>query len=77
MKGRSFAGRILKVDLTKGDVTKRPLGEDLVRSYIGGFGISAKIALDLIPSRVDPLAPENAVILGAGTLSGTMVPGSG
>jgi len=71
-----YAGQILQVDLTTGKVTRNPLEEDLARSYIGGFGINAKLAYDHLPPRVDPLSPQNVVILGAGPLIGTMVPGS-
>ena len=36
-----YAGQILKVDLTNGEVTRMPLEEDLARAYIDGFGINA------------------------------------
>jgi len=74
MKG--YAGKILQVDLTTGKVTRNPLEEYLARSYIGGFGINAKLAYDYLPPRVDSLSPQNVIILGAGALIGTMVPGS-
>lgn len=76
MKGRCFAGRYLWVDLTRGEVKKTPLDEETVRSYIGGFGICAKLALEMIPPGLDPLSPQNPILLGAGMLSGTMIPGS-
>ena len=76
MRGRGYAGKILQVNLRAGKITKTPLEEHLARSYLGGFGINAKLAYDYLPPRVDPLSPQNVIILGAGSLVGTMVPGS-
>lgn len=50
--------------------------EQLARSYIGGFGVNARLAYDYISPQIDPLSPQNVIILGAGVLSGTMAPGS-
>lgn len=71
-----YAGQILQVDLTTGETTRIPLEEHLARSYIGGFGINTKLAYEYLPPRVDPLSPQNVIILGAGVLAGTMVTGS-
>ena len=76
MKGKGYAGQILHIDLSSGKRTRMPLEDDLAKSYIGGFGINARLAYDYIPPQVDPLSPQNVMILGAGTLSGTMAPGS-
>ena len=76
MKGRGFAGRILEVDLSRAEINKRFLDEDLVRTTVGGFGTNASLALEYIPPRIDPLSPENVIIFGSGALSGTMAPGS-
>ncbi len=76
MKGMGYAGQVLKVDLTRSEVAKIPFDDDLARAYIGGFGSNTRLALEYIPPGVTPLSPENAIILGSGALSGTMVPGS-
>jgi aldehyde:ferredoxin oxidoreductase len=76
MMKAGYAGQILHVDLTTGKVGKTLLDEQLAKSYIGGFGINAKLAYDYLPPRVDPLSPLNVIILGAGVLAGTMVTGS-
>ena len=76
MIGTGYAGQLLQVDLTTGEVTRIPLDEDLARSYIGGFGINARLAYEYIPPRVAPLSPQNIIILGAGPLVGTMALGS-
>lgn len=76
MKIGGYAGQVLWVDLTSGQVHQEPLDLDLAKDFIGGFGINAKLAYDLIKPGADPLGPDNAIIVGAGTLAGTMAPGS-
>ena len=71
-----YAGNILHVDLTSGKIRKQPLDADLAQSYIGGAGINNKLAYDLIPPGVEPLSPQNAIIMGTGPFNGTMIPGS-
>ena len=71
-----YANGILYVDLTSGRTRKEPLDPELVRTLIGGYGVNNKLAYDLIPQGVDPLSPENLIIIGAGPLAGTMVPGA-
>ena len=70
-----FAGKILYIDLTVGKITAEPLDDELVRSYMGGAGISNRLAREIDPT-VDPLSPNNAIILGTGPFTGTIVPGS-
>ena len=71
-----YAGDILHIDLTSGKVRKEKLDPKLVESFIGGYGISNKLAYDLIPPDVDPFSPENLIIIGSGPFAGTLVPGA-
>jgi aldehyde:ferredoxin oxidoreductase len=72
-----YAGCILHVDLSSGEKRREPLDPYLVKAFIGGYGINNKLAADLIPPDVDPLSPDNAIIIGAGPFAGTIVPGAG
>jgi len=76
MTGGGFAGRILRVDLTGGVVATEPLPSALAEDYIGGLGLTAKLAYDAIEPGTDPLAPANPIALGAGPLVGTNLPSS-
>lgn len=76
MEESSYAGHILRVDLTDGHTIKEPLEEDLVQKFIGGFGVNLRLAYEHITPGIDPLSPENVIILGAGALTGTMALGS-
>ena len=68
-----WAGKILRVDLTK----RRATVEDVrpyVESFIGGRGINAKIIYDEINSEIEPFDPENRICIGPGVLAGTPAP---
>ncbi len=71
-----YAGKILFVDLSSGEVTEKPLERADAEHYLGGLGINNRLAYDLIEPGADALAPENPIILGAGPLIGTIVPGA-
>jgi len=74
-----YMGRILRVNLTTGEITKEPLPRELMENYIGGRGFGIKLLTDLLPdpAGVDPLGPENVLIFSTGPLNGTMSPSSG
>jgi aldehyde:ferredoxin oxidoreductase len=75
MKERTgYVGTILHVDLTSGSIRKEPLSQELARDYLGGAGINARLAYDLIKPGIDPLSPDNVLIIGAGPLVGTLAP---
>jgi len=71
------AGQMLWVDLTHGSLEKRPLEKALLKDYLGGRGINAKLLWELTDKGLDPLSPENPLIFGTGALSGTFAPSSG
>lgn len=70
-----YAGRILDVNLTTGEIDKIDTDEGDCRDFVGGSGLAAKIYLDRFPGDVDPLSPENLMILMTGPLTGSRVPG--
>lgn len=70
-----FAGNILYIDLTSGQSRKETLALELANKYIGGWGINYRLAWDLIKPGVDPLSPDNPIILGVGPGVGTFAPG--
>jgi len=76
MEFKGYAGSGLWVDLSTGIIKKESLDADLVKRFLGGYGFTNKLAYDLIDTDVDPLSPENVVIIGSGALSGTLAPGS-
>jgi len=71
-----YAGKILFINLSTGEIRKDPLDLADARKFLGGLGINNRLAYDLIKPGLDPLSPGNPVIIGAGPLIGTMVPGA-
>ncbi|MDW8045280.1 MAG: aldehyde ferredoxin oxidoreductase family protein [Nitrososphaerota archaeon] len=72
-----WVGRILTIDLTKGRYYSEELPKDLAMNYIGGRGFGAKILWDRLPPKVDPLSPDNLLVISSGPLSGLPLPCSG
>ena len=75
---RGYAGKFLEVDLTGQKVKDVKFEDDVLRQYIGGRALAAKILWDRLGNRwekVDPLEPENILLLLAGPLTG-FVPGA-
>jgi aldehyde:ferredoxin oxidoreductase len=68
----SWAGKILRVDLTKGTVKSEPLNMQWAQAYIGSRGLAAKYLTTEVSPKVDPLAPENKLYFTTGPLTGTM-----
>ncbi|MEM4788293.1 MAG: aldehyde ferredoxin oxidoreductase family protein [Ignisphaera sp.] len=74
-----YMGRILRVNLTYGKVAVEDLPqEDVLRKWIGGRGLGVYYMLKEVDPRVNPLSPENKVIVATGPLTGiTGIPSSG
>ncbi|MGB9595331.1 MAG: aldehyde ferredoxin oxidoreductase family protein [Candidatus Poribacteria bacterium] len=65
------SAKILFVDLSKGEIKEELFGEEILRKYIGGYGLAAKIMYDRQKPGVDPLGPENMLGFLTGPLTGT------
>jgi aldehyde:ferredoxin oxidoreductase len=72
-----YSGRILRVDLTSGQVSEEHLDAATLRAFVGGTGLGVKILYDEVPTGVGPFDPENRMIFASGPLGGTRAPGSG
>jgi len=70
-------GRLLWVDLSLGMTELRSIDPNLVREYLGGRGIAAKLLWDLVPQGLDPSSPENPLLFLSGMLTATPAPASG
>lgn len=72
-----YIGKILEVNLSAKQVVAVDLEEKLVRNFLGGIGLGIKILYDEVGPYVDPLSPDNIVIIATGPLSGTKAPANG
>jgi aldehyde:ferredoxin oxidoreductase len=74
MKG--YAGKLLRVNLSTGNVSKEEISDDMKRNFLGGRGFALKILWDEVKN-VDPLTEQNKIIFSTGPLSGQALPSSG
>lgn len=77
-KGGYF-GKILHVDMTSGVNKTEAVDDEFMETYIGGRGFAIKLLWDNLKSlgTVDPLGPENMLVVAAGPLTGVYLPSSG
>jgi len=69
-----LGGEILWVDMTNGNIEKRPIDEELMNKYLLGAGYLSKVLYDMIPAGTDPLSEKNVLGIATGTLTGSMFP---
>jgi aldehyde:ferredoxin oxidoreductase len=72
-----YAGTILYVDLTSGKTRTEKLTEETAKKFVGGIGLGMKLWLSNSKAGVNPLSPENPLVLSLGPVSGTMFPTGG
>ena len=72
-----YMGQILRVDLTKGKVSKEALKENDCKMFLGGSGLATRYLFDEVPKGTDPLGPKNKLIFMTGPLTGTESPSAG
>lgn len=67
-----YAGKLLYVDLTSGQIQIKPFATDFARANIGGLGFGTRIFIDLIKDKpvFDALSPDNPFLLMTGPLTG-------
>jgi aldehyde:ferredoxin oxidoreductase len=69
-------GDILTIDLTTQHTTRMPLDEDVGRQYLGGRGLNIWQMQETVGPEVDPLSPQNVLLLSCGLLTGSLAPAS-
>lgn len=74
---QGYAGNVLYVDLKTGNTRVEKLRENYAKKYIGGLGLGLRLWLDNSKAGVDPLSPDNPLVLALGPVSGTMFPTGG
>jgi aldehyde:ferredoxin oxidoreductase len=72
-----FHGRILRGNLTDGQITVETPDEVFYRRYLGGAGFVAYYLLREVPPGTGPLDPGNRLVFASGPLTGAPLAGSG
>ncbi len=63
------------VDLTRGTVQTKTVPDDVYRKYPGGSALAAYLVLQAIPVGVDPLGPDNVLVMAVSPLTGLAISG--
>jgi len=69
-------GKLLRVDLTQGQIEEESYSPDYAEMFLGGNGFAAKMIYDSVPGHAEPFGPENAVVFTVGPVTDTPVWGS-
>jgi len=72
-----YMGKILRVNLTTGQITEEFPDEKTLKMFLGGAGLATKYLYDEVPKGIDPLGPENKLIFMTGPMTGTSSPSTG
>jgi aldehyde:ferredoxin oxidoreductase len=66
-----YMGRILFIDLGRGEMSEEALDEKFCRDFLGGYGMGGRILYSRQSVGVDPLGPDNTLGLLTGPLTGS------
>ena len=71
-----YHGKILRVNLSSGEITTEALDPLFCRRFVGGAGFVAYYLWKELPPKVDPLGPDNKLVFALGPISGLNLPGA-
>lgn len=69
--------KLLRINLSNGEITKGDIDPKLLREYLGGRGLASKILTDEVDPTIDALSEENKLIFAGGLLTGSNAPTGG
>jgi aldehyde:ferredoxin oxidoreductase len=61
----------LRIDVTNGHAERVPLADDVLRQFLGGSGLGARLLLDNSGATADPMSPEAPLIFAFSPLVGS------
>lgn len=67
----AWTRKILRVNLTTGDISTEPLNMEWAEKYLGQRGLATKYLVEETDPNVEPLSPDNKLIFATGPLTGT------
>lgn len=73
----AWQNRVLRVNLTHATCEPEPLNREWAELYLGQRGLGSKYLFEEVDPTVDPLSPDNKLIIATGPLTGTTAPTGG
>jgi aldehyde:ferredoxin oxidoreductase len=68
---RGYAGRYLRVDLGRNEITEHPVSEEMKELFVGGKGFDLRLMWDEVTPQTQWDSPENVLCISSGPLGGT------
>jgi aldehyde:ferredoxin oxidoreductase len=68
----AWHGKVLRVDLTRERSREEPLNQEWAARFLGQRGLGTRYLAAEVDPWVDPLSPDNKLLIAAGPLTGTM-----
>ena len=72
----SYHGKILRVNLTSGDISVEEPPEAIYRRYLGGSALALYFLLRDLKPGVDPFGPDNVLVFMTSVINGTSISGA-
>ncbi len=72
-----WRGRLLRVNLSNGSITKELLAPETAKDYLGGRGLGFYLHEKEVPASIEPLDAGNHLVFTTGPLTGTLAPNGG
>ncbi|MFX1321406.1 MAG: aldehyde ferredoxin oxidoreductase family protein [Promethearchaeota archaeon] len=69
--------KIAYIDLSTGDIVKKAIPKSIRKQFLGGRGVDMYLLYNYLSPGIDPLSPENVLLIGTGLLTGIPALGSG
>jgi len=69
-----YMNKVLRINLTTGEIRTEPLDLNMARKFLGGRGFASYTLYKELKKGIDPLGPENKLIMASGPLAGLFHP---
>lgn len=70
-----FNGKLLRVNLSTGEIKNEVIPDDILKKYLGGAGLALHFLLKELAGGIDPLSEKNKLIFSLGPGAGVRAPG--
>jgi aldehyde:ferredoxin oxidoreductase len=70
-----FMVEILRINLTSRKWWREPYPESTARKFLGGCGLVVQLLYRELQPGINPLGPENKLVLAVGPINATGIPG--
>jgi aldehyde:ferredoxin oxidoreductase len=69
-----WMGKILRINLSNGEINEEALDPQVIRDFVGGRGLAIYYMIKEVDPNCDALGKENKLIMTTGPLTGTKAP---